>query len=485
MPRPQAALTIRFALRALCTLAVICVSLCAFAATSYQCGDRGKPNLGTKKCDCPPGAQETTSEQGLSRCVTAGAARSSRSNCEQACGSPSACAFLGNKYAIAARASSATAAPKSTDLAPTKKSLAQSASFYRCACDGGDAAGCFGLAGAYERGEGVSKDDVRMAALYQQACSEGSADGCNALNGAVEGTVVDADSGAPLSSAFLTVRDRLNRELKLGADSRGSFGAGNIKGGWLGITAEMAGYVTTASEVVVHARETTLVRIPMNKATAKASPDGVGSVYGKLVDANNGAAVSGHAKVRDRLNRVLDLDSDTAGQFLFVNVPAGTASLSVDAPGYLPAVAEVSIYAHQDSPVRISLNKRPWPATVTVVGHDIKLKFPLRFRPGSADPLPDASPILQELAELLTRRRDIRNVEVQSHTDDSGNHTFSEQLSRDRARVVVESLVASGVDAGRLTARGYGSSRPLVPNTTEANQAKNWRIQFVITDQGQ
>ncbi|MCB1418090.1 MAG: OmpA family protein, partial [Notoacmeibacter sp.] len=46
--------------------------------------------------------------------------------------------------------------------------------------------------------------------------------------------------------------------------------------------------------------------------------------------------------------------------------------------------------------------------------------------------------------------------------------------------VVMKYLVSKGVDAGRLSAQGYGESRPLVPNDSPENKAKNRRIEITV-----
>ena len=56
-------------------------------------------------------------------------------------------------------------------------------------------------------------------------------------------------------------------------------------------------------------------------------------------------------------------------------------------------------------------------------------------------------------------------------------------LSEERAQSVVAWLSAHGVASERLAAKGYGDSKPLVPNVTDLNRQRNRRVQFIITDQ--
>lgn len=73
------------------------------------------------------------------------------------------------------------------------------------------------------------------------------------------------------------------------------------------------------------------------------------------------------------------------------------------------------------------------------------------------------------------------NIIIQGHTDSTGSDAINQPLSERRANHVRDLLVADGVPASRLTAVGYGSSRPAVANDTDANRALNRRVQLEIS----
>ncbi|HKO53006.1 MAG TPA: carboxypeptidase regulatory-like domain-containing protein, partial [Polyangiaceae bacterium] len=211
----------------------------------------------------------------------------------------------------------------------------------------------------------------------------------------------------------------------------------------------------------------------------------VGSVVGSITDPETNQPVNGaHIEVTDRLNRKLDLKADANGAFRFENVPPGPLKFAVDAPGYFTAVAEVNVRAREEAQARMLLNKRPTQPNVVVAGKEIKLKKQVHFQHDSAEILPDSQGIVEELAELMSKRPDIKNVEVQGHTDDTGAAPYNLRLSQARAQAVVDAISSHGVDSSRMTAKGYGQEKPLVPNTTEPNRARNRRVQVMITEQG-
>jgi outer membrane protein OmpA-like peptidoglycan-associated protein len=207
----------------------------------------------------------------------------------------------------------------------------------------------------------------------------------------------------------------------------------------------------------------------------------VGNVDGSLRDAATGAAVTGATvKITDRLGRSLTLSSDATGSFRFENVPPGVVTIAAEAPGYFRSVIEVEIKARQDVPAALTLGARPAQPTAAVQGKEIRLRMPIAFTPGTAQLLPSSLGVLQEVADLLTTRGEIAQVEIQAHTDDASGAAFASRLSLERAEAIKKTLILHGVPAGRLTAKGLGSERPLAPNTSDANRARNNRVQLMI-----
>jgi outer membrane protein OmpA-like peptidoglycan-associated protein len=111
---------------------------------------------------------------------------------------------------------------------------------------------------------------------------------------------------------------------------------------------------------------------------------------------------------------------------------------------------------------------------------EITLRRQVSFATGSDEILPNSEPILLEVADALLRNPDIELVEIQGHTDTSGDRALNMRLSQQRAEAVERWLIQHGVEPTRLMAKGYGSTRPIVPNITQQNRARNRRVQFRI-----
>lgn len=103
----------------------------------------------------------------------------------------------------------------------------------------------------------------------------------------------------------------------------------------------------------------------------------------------------------------------------------------------------------------------------------------LLFEVGRATLYRDSQGLIDHLAQVLARCPGA-SLEIAGHTDDEGPAEASRDLSRRRAEAVAEALRAAGVEPRRLVAVGYGAARPLVPNDSAANKARNRRIDFLL-----
>jgi len=91
---------------------------------------------------------------------------------------------------------------------------------------------------------------------------------------------------------------------------------------------------------------------------------------------------------------------------------------------------------------------------------------------------PESTKQLQHVVTLLKDNPDLM-LEVQGHTDDQGSDDYNLKLSQRRAETVVTYLGLFDIDTSRLVPKGYGESKPVMPNTTEEGRAKNRRVELV------
>jgi OOP family OmpA-OmpF porin len=99
------------------------------------------------------------------------------------------------------------------------------------------------------------------------------------------------------------------------------------------------------------------------------------------------------------------------------------------------------------------------------------------FRYDSDELTEDSKAILDRLARKLVRIKEAR-LEVAGHTDARGDALYNLDLSERRARAVRDYLVERGVNPSRLTAKGYGQTKPLADNESSAGRAVNRRVEL-------
>jgi len=99
------------------------------------------------------------------------------------------------------------------------------------------------------------------------------------------------------------------------------------------------------------------------------------------------------------------------------------------------------------------------------------------FDSDSAEIKSEAYPMLDEASDILKKNPEL-NVEIDGHTDNIGPADYNMKISERRANAVMEYFISKGVDAKRLTIKGFGLTKPAANNDTEEGRAKNRRVEL-------
>ena len=102
----------------------------------------------------------------------------------------------------------------------------------------------------------------------------------------------------------------------------------------------------------------------------------------------------------------------------------------------------------------------------------------INFDTGKADLKPDGRATVAEIVKMLKSAPSMK-VGIEGHTDNVGQPSANKALSEARARSVMAAVVAGGVEAGRLSAAGFGQEKPIADNRGEEGRARNRRVELV------
>jgi outer membrane protein OmpA-like peptidoglycan-associated protein len=209
-----------------------------------------------------------------------------------------------------------------------------------------------------------------------------------------------------------------------------------------------------------------------------ARPGKITYVKGKVYDAKTKAPLGAHFELIDLSSgkSVIESDANSGNGEFLVTLPVDkNYALNVSQSGYL-------FYSENFGLKELTDNTKPYQMDVPMqpidTGSVIELKN-VFFETGKFDLKPESKVELNKLVSFLNLNKTLRG-ELSGHTDNVGDKKMNLTLSLNRAKAVYDYLVTNGIDAKRLTYKGYGDTRPKVKNDSDENRAKNRRTEFKV-----
>ncbi|MBK7752093.1 MAG: PD40 domain-containing protein [Flavobacteriales bacterium] len=209
----------------------------------------------------------------------------------------------------------------------------------------------------------------------------------------------------------------------------------------------------------------------------EARPAAVSYIRGVVTDKSTGKPVEADVELYDLSTGKLATaaySDPSNGEFL-VCLPAGREyGLNASSEGYL--------FFSQNYSVAVSADGKPQtlevPLSPITSGETITLRN-IFFNTASSDLLPTSNTELDKLLRLMKANPTMR-IEVGGHTDDVGADADNQKLSEDRASAVAKFLTGYGIDAARVSSKGYGETRPMASNGTDEGRALNRRTEITV-----
>jgi OmpA-OmpF porin, OOP family len=195
------------------------------------------------------------------------------------------------------------------------------------------------------------------------------------------------------------------------------------------------------------------------------------TVYGKISNANTGEPVEASISFEGPGIEPRTIVSGEEGYALGV-LPAHY-TIRIEANGYISTLEKLDINAFEMRELEMNFKLQP-----VELGTMVNLKNVL-FAQAKTDILPESFPELDLVVNFLKANPTVR-IELMGHTDGRGVHADNVRLSQQRANRVKEYLVSQGIQARRISGKGFGGSKPIASNDTEESRRMNRRVEFII-----
>jgi outer membrane protein OmpA-like peptidoglycan-associated protein len=164
-------------------------------------------------------------------------------------------------------------------------------------------------------------------------------------------------------------------------------------------------------------------------------------------------------------------------------VLAGWYTVTMVRPGMVTGGRDVEVKPGGKESVGINLVRRPATSAVELVQNRIVVDGKIEFTENNVKS--ESHALLDQVAAVLFEHPEFSRVQIGAHVDDSGSAEKQAATTEFRAKAVRDYLLKKGVNPNRLEAKAFGSTQPLVPNSSGRNREINRRIEFAIVAGGQ
>lgn len=284
------------------------------------------------------------------------------------------------------------------------------------------------------------------------------------------GNVYNVKTNDPLQANVeirLVDRDAMN----LRSDATGKFESRIPEVSGYALTASVDGFLPASASLdipLIYSDTTIYIDIPLTPV-AKALVL-KGSVYDQKTDKQIPAKLEMVIREKKAAPRKISAANGSYEQEI---ADLGWYIITASSEGYLNAVDSVWINDREVTPVTKDIVLQPIEVGVTVRLKNIYFDF-------DKTSLKNESFVeLNKVVDFLKQNPSVE-IEISGHTDNKGSDDYNATLSQGRSESVVNYIISQGIDAYRLSAHGYGESKPIDTNDSDDGRANNRRVEFTV-----
>ncbi len=219
------------------------------------------------------------------------------------------------------------------------------------------------------------------------------------------------------------------------------------------------------------------IDLPMDSiqnVNEKASkPDYFVQLVGSIIDIKTQAPVA--ATIRIAGGDYIE-NQTLATAFAFELPSANEYTLVVEADGYISHSVKLNISTGTPKELEHNVILQP-----IELGTTVKLDLVL-FERGKTEFLEESYEQLDLMVQMM-KDNPTMEIELGGHTDNVGNARLNKKLSQERVDAVVKYFINNGIEANRLSGKGYGGSKPIASNKSEKTRRLNRRVEFTVIKQ--
>ncbi len=287
--------------------------------------------------------------------------------------------------------------------------------------------------------------------------------------GRVKGVVIDAATKKPIADAIISMPGRS----RLLSEADGTFLLLDVEPGPISLSVTRQGYAPREVVGTLTAGGT----VELNPVLTQLPPEPPAPMVMRgTVLPEDDKAVSATVSAP---NASLSKKTTAQGEYE-LTLPSGEQMLEVSAPGYMTQGRRVVGRPGDSLVIDFVLKPVPKQTLVVLRKEKIEIKKQVHFATASDVILPDSAPLLDQVGSVILEHDELKHLRVEGHTDDQGDDAYNLNLSDRRAKSVMRALIERGVQSERLTAVGYGETKPIADNKKPAGRAQNRRVEFII-----